>query len=86
MSMRAGVLICERKCTNGHLNYPFQLSFLSTTRFGDVLESFELRFSNAQVRLNRGPSLEPEWGEGDFLTATGPYRFAAGALSSCSLK
>lgn len=57
ISMRAGVLICERPCIDGHLDYKFAMSFLSTSK---------------------GPPLEPEWGEGDFLTPEGPYRFGAG--------
>ncbi len=62
MSMRAGVLICERPCKKGYLDYPMHMSFLSESN---------------------GPSLEPSWGEGDFLSNTGPYRFAAGACVSC---
>jgi hypothetical protein len=57
LSMRAGVLICERPCIDGHLDYKFDMSFLS---------------------VSKGPPLEPEWGEGDFLGDEGPYRFGAG--------
>jgi hypothetical protein len=57
LSMRAGVLICERPCENGLIDYKFGMTFLSSTK---------------------GPPLNPEWGEGDFLSTEGPYRFNAG--------
>jgi hypothetical protein len=30
------------------------------------------------ARGGRGAALEPLWGEGDFVTDSGPYRFASG--------
>ena len=57
LSMRAGVLICERPCENGELDFSFGMSFLS---------------------LTKGPPLDPAWGEGEFLSPHGPYRFKAG--------
>ena len=32
LSMRAGILVCERPCLDGELNYMFPLSFISTTQ------------------------------------------------------
>ena len=38
ISMRAGVIICERECKDGELNYPLVDGFLSTTK-GPSLET-----------------------------------------------
>lgn len=56
-SLRAGVLICERPCVGGLLDYRFQMNFLSKSK---------------------GPSLDPAWGEGEFMNAAVGYRFENG--------
>eukprot|EP00960_Hanusia_phi_P062612 765213-Hanusia_phi.AAC.3 len=57
MCMRAGLIVCEKPCINGQLDYQFREEYASSTF---------------------GPSLDPMWGEGTFLSQQGPYQFSAG--------